>query len=60
MNARAEFQAGVDAGMAARDWIRWDRKFHMGNGIPRSEPDWPFARDGESFPCSHFFITEAN
>ena len=34
--------------------------FMWRNGIPRSEPDWIFARDNESVPCSHFFVIEAN
>jgi hypothetical protein len=61
MNARAEFQPGVDAGMTAGDWI-W------GNGIlhvAQRDPLGPsrtgvFARDDEFVPCSHFFIIEAN
>ena len=54
MNARAEFQTSVDAGVTNGKWICWDRKFHRS-----ATGSLDFARDDAGM-CSHFFITEAN
>jgi hypothetical protein len=61
VNTRAEFQASVDAGMAARDWIGRNGKLHVAQtGSLGPSQTGVFARDDEFVPCSHFFIIEAN